>query len=385
MKMILKQVIYFICLSTITSSCNLNINKNIEESIDNKLENINNSGVKNKDIIISERKTLDNIFSSQIQDFKLFNIDKGLIFLEDGNILLLSKDKLEKVDELGLVDQGSMCLNSKGNGLIFSVLSSDRHFEKESTLYVSKIENYRIIEKKIISDNQIYAIRKPKCSIDENGNGLLIYPLYYIKKINNYKISDKIMDVEKIEHFIIDNENIINIIVEDYKRFKIKNINVNTKLVSKEILLENVPFGEYAVSQNSNSPLSLLIQHKKEGLELIKIKNIDNIEKIKINGIYDNYIDSFQINSDGNGIIVFSTGENKDKMSIVKVKNFTLDLKNIIEHSNLSQYSIGDEHNFSYTSIINGQGYLIWHDAKPYFYKPDTLPINYYSQIKILD
>lgn len=297
----------------------------------------------------------------RVQDFKLFNPNKGLLFLEQGDLLLLSDDKIEKIDQLEKSNLGSMCLDSNGNGLIFYV-SGNEYDELRNRFYMTRLENYKVVEKDILFDDKIYPNQIPKCSFDKNGNGLILYPLHYIKKISNYKVSDKVMDIDR-GFYITKNENIIKLDTQDYENYKLQNIDINSKLVTKEVTLNNTHFKKLFINEDSKNSLSFLIQNDENKLELVIVEDINNIKRIKLNGIYDNNIDSFQINENGNGVIIYTIGENKDRIVVVEVKNFSLDLSSKYEYDSLNSSSFLRKFlvsPFSYISLINNEGYVFW-------------------------
>lgn len=397
--------------SSILFSCstNVDINKNISSSKTSEIETKLNNDLKpkvndvikpiipspnttkdidtveksnkDKDIIIGERKIIksDNYFT--IRDFKMFNGDRGLVLLESGEVLSISNNKLEKIDQLDGNNDGSICLNSKGNGLIFYV-SGQAHLSESNRnkLYMNKIENYKITEKNIVIDNQIIFNQKPKCSIDENGNGLLVYPVYYIKKINSYKISNETMDFKsRGNSLIVDNDNVVNITLDDDKKYFSRTFNFSSKSVSENTKLDYnylLPMGE---SQNN---LSFLFQDDINKFELIKFKNVNDSEKINLNGNYNKYISSFNIDDNGNGLIVFYSFSSDDfrsprnNMTLIKVKSYSLDVDSKIEFTD-SNFLLGAiSYPYSYISMIDNKGYVFWNDGN------STLN---YSKIDIVD
>lgn len=396
--MIIKNMKYILIFSLILFSCNLNTNKvnntsNKIESGTTKINQINpneliNSNKNNVDNTVNKiglettntnsSNTTENITILNsigdskslkleqsnfliIKDFKLFNKNKGLILLEQGDLLLLSDDKIEKIDQLERSNLGSICLDSKGNGLIFYV-SGNEYDELKNKFYMAKLENYKVVQKNVLFDEKIYPNQIPNCSIDSNGNGLLVYPNHYIKNISKYKVTDKIMDIGR-GFYISNNQNIIKLDTQDYINYKLQNIDINSKLVTKEIQLTNSNFKNFIVNQDTRYPLSFLLQNDEKKLELVIVKDINNIKRTTLNGVYDNNIDSFQINEDGNGVIVYTIGEDRAKISVVKVKNFSLDLSSKSEYDSLERSSSLRNFlvsPFSYTSLIDNEGYIFW-------------------------
>ncbi len=103
------------------------------------------------------------------------------------------------------------------------------------------------------------------------------------------------------------------------------------------------------------------MQSTKGELELARIYDSNNITKTKLSGLLTEPLNSFYINKEGNGFVFELV---KEGIAIIKVKNFSIDLKEQIVYpeSEIAK-RFGRDIIFSYVQATNDKGYLICNDA----------------------
>ncbi len=317
--------------------------------------NVDINNKKNPVINIGEKKYfLKDLLKINSLDF--FDSDRALISLDDGDVLSLENQEIKSIENISNI-VSSVSLNSRGNGLIFSIDGKKNLTDGfgKNKLYMSRVKNYKITEKNILIDDQISGTHQPTSYIDNNGNGVFIYPsdITYIRQINNYNISENVKQINSYDSFMKDQENILKLFSDDnYTNLKVSDINLKNNTESKGLVINSNPFDHYYTRKEYDHSVSVLFQGIKGDLELARIYEPNNIIKTRLSGLFNQTLRTFYINKEGNGFIF---AEVKQGLAIIKVKNFSLDTKDQI----IYQQDHSDNF-FSYVSPTNDKGYLIW-------------------------